>query len=163
MYNNSNGMARGIAIVSVILIIIFAGGGISLSEPKCAMSGCNGDAVNDSSYCTLHDISYRSYGNPDYGEVYERSHNNEDSYSSNSYSSSISSSTDDSYSDNDDNSNETKYTYSSSTYKKHYTYVDTYDDGYNDVYEDDDYDWDRYMSDDDYASGVDDAMEDEEW
>ena len=28
---------------------------------------------------------------------------------------------------------------------------------------DDDYDWDRYRSDDDYAAGVDDAMEDEEW
>ena len=31
------------------------------------------------------------------------------------------------------------------------------------VYEDDDYDWDRYQSDDDYAAGVDDAMEDEDW
>ena len=28
---------------------------------------------------------------------------------------------------------------------------------------DDDYDWDRYRSDDDYAAGVDDAMEDEDW
>ena len=41
--------------------------------------------------------------------------------------------------------------------------MDSYDDGYNAIYEDDDYDWDRYRSDDDYASGVDDAMEDEDW
>lgn len=40
-------------------------------------------------------------------------------------------------------------------------YHDTYGDGYNDVYEDGDYDWDRYQQDDDYASGVDDAIE--EW
>ena len=31
------------------------------------------------------------------------------------------------------------------------------------IYEDDDYDWERYQSDDDYAAGVDDAMEDEDW
>ena len=31
------------------------------------------------------------------------------------------------------------------------------------IYEDDDFDWDRYESDDDYAAGVDDAMEDEDW
>lgn len=35
------------------------------------------------------------------------------------------------------------------------------DDGYNDIYDDADYDWDRYQEDDDYASGVDDAMD--EW
>ena len=34
---------------------------------------------------------------------------------------------------------------------------------YNDIYEDDDYDWDRSHTDDDYAAGVDDAMEDEDW
>lgn len=34
---------------------------------------------------------------------------------------------------------------------------------YNDIYEDDDYDWDRYDTNDDYAAGVDDAMEDEDW
>lgn len=38
--------------------------------------------------------------------------------------------------------------------------MDAYDDGYNAVYEDDDYDWDRYQEDDDYAEGVEDALED---
>ena len=51
----------------------------------------------------------------------------------------------------------------SSSSKKNYSSMDSYDDGYNAIYEDGDYDWDRYWSDDDYAAGVDDAMEDEDW
>lgn len=39
----------------------------------------------------------------------------------------------------------------------------SYDEGYEDVYENDDYDWDRYMSDPDYAEGVDDAMDELDW
>ena len=40
---------------------------------------------------------------------------------------------------------------------------ESYDDGYDDIYFDDDYDWDRYYSDDEYANGVDDAMDDLDW
>jgi len=43
------------------------------------------------------------------------------------------------------------------------TSYDAYDEGYEDVWMDDDFDWDRYENDDDYAQGVDDAMEDEDW
>ena len=32
-----------------------------------------------------------------------------------------------------------------------------------DIYFDEDYDWERYRNDEDYARGVDDAMEDEDW
>lgn len=39
----------------------------------------------------------------------------------------------------------------------------SYDEGYEDVYYDEDYDWDRYWEDDEYADGVDDAMEDGGW
>jgi len=43
----------------------------------------------------------------------------------------------------------------------------SYDDGYDDVYFDEDYDWDRYQTDPDYADGVDDAIdeweEDDDW
>lgn len=38
-----------------------------------------------------------------------------------------------------------------------------YDEGYEDIWLNDDYDWDRYYRDQDYADGVDDAMEDEDW
>ena len=38
-----------------------------------------------------------------------------------------------------------------------------YDEGYEDIWLNDDYDWDRYYRDPDYADGIDDAMEDEDW
>lgn len=56
--------------------------------------------------------------------------------------------------------------YSNSTHsdKSDYdSYNNSYDEGCEDVYENEDYDWDRYDEDQDYADGVDDAMEDEEW
>ena len=40
---------------------------------------------------------------------------------------------------------------------------EAYDEGYDDIYFDDDYDWDRYYTDDEYANGVDDAMDDLDW
>lgn len=50
---------------------------------------------------------------------------------------------------------------STSTTKKKYTNpYENYDKGYEDVYYNDDYDWDRYWSDSDYADGVDDALAD---
>ena len=56
------------------------------------------------------------------------------------------------------------YKYSGSSSSKKTTTssggLDSYDAGYDDIYMDGDYDYDRYDSDDDYASGVDDAMED---
>lgn len=39
----------------------------------------------------------------------------------------------------------------------------SYDEGYEDVYLNDDYDWERYYRDDDYAVGVDDAMDELDW
>lgn len=49
---------------------------------------------------------------------------------------------------------------SSSKYNSSHSY-DSYDSGYDDVYMDGDYDQDRYDRDDDYATGVDDAIEDD--
>ena len=54
----------------------------------------------------------------------------------------------------------------STTQKKKETWVSpykSYDEGYEDVYENDDYDWDRYMTDPDYAEGVDDALDEPDW
>lgn len=56
--------------------------------------------------------------------------------------------------------------YSNSTHSDKYdydSYDNGYDEGYEDVYENDDYDWDRYYEDQDYADGVDDAMDEEDW
>ena len=49
-----------------------------------------------------------------------------------------------------------KKSYSSSRYS------DGYDDGYDDVYSDGEPDWDRYDTDDDYARGADDALDEYE-
>lgn len=61
-------------------------------------------------------------------------------------------------------SNTNKNTTGTSSSKKNNPY-NSYDDGYDDIYMDDDYDYDRYYKDSDYADGVDDAMDDldEDW
>ena len=58
------------------------------------------------------------------------------------------------------NSSTKKNTTGTSSTKKNNPY-NSYDDGYDDIYMDDDYDYDRYYKDSDYADGVDDAMD--EW
>lgn len=156
MNRNSNGMSTGMAILCTLGILLFIGWIIDLGTPKCIKSGCDNDAKDGSSYCYLHDNStYR----------YKRSN----SYSGSSKSSGSSSTTKSSASSSGKKSSGTtsnsKKTYSSGSgsSKKKQSSMDSYDDGYNAIYEDDDYDWDRYQSDDDYAAGVDDAMEDEDW
>lgn len=52
----------------------------------------------------------------------------------------------------------------SGSYSGYYYYgsginLDSYDQGYEDVLDNEDYDWDRYERDDDYAMGVDDALD----
>lgn len=133
MNRNSNGVSTGMAILCTLGILLFIGWMIDLGTPKCIKSGCNNDVREGGDYCFLHDNSTYRY-------------KSRTSYSGSSKSSGSS----------------TKSSGSSSS-KKNYSSVDSYDDGYNAIYEDDDYDWDRYWSDDDYAAGVDDAMEDEEW
>ena len=133
MNRNSNGVSTGMAILCTLGILLFIGWMIDLGTPKCIKSGCNNDVREGGGYCFLHDNSTYRY-------------KSRTSYSGSSKSSGSS----------------TKNSGSSSS-KKNHSSMDSYDDGYNAIYEDDDYDWDRYWSDDDYAAGVDDAMEDEEW
>ena len=143
-------------ILMTLGIMLVIGMIISAGEPKCAMSRCDNDAKEGSRYCYLHDLSYRSYGNPDYNEVYRNSQNRRN----NSTTSSSSTST---QSNATTGSGSRSSSGSTSTSNKKYSSYDSYDEGYEDVYEDEDYDWDRYYSDDDYASGVDDAMDELDW
>lgn len=53
-----------------MLFIVFC---TSCSKPKCVMGGCGKERTSGSQYCVLHDLSYRSYGNPDYNAVYKQS------------------------------------------------------------------------------------------
>lgn len=114
---------------------------LDIITPKCIASGCSDEPAEGSSYCSWHENYYR----------------NKSKYSSSSSSKKSSSSKNSSSSNKSSNS-------SSSNKNKYPSYSnDSYDEGYDDVYENDDFDWDRYFSDDDYADGVDDAMDELGW
>ena len=71
--NNRKSGGTGLAILFTVGIMLLIGFCINGSKPKCAMGGCNKERTTDSQYCVLHDLSYRSYGNPDYNAVYKQS------------------------------------------------------------------------------------------
>ena len=71
--NNRKSGGTGLAILLTVGIMLLIGFCINGSKPKCAMGGCNKERTTDSQYCVLHDLSYRSYGNPDYNAVYKQS------------------------------------------------------------------------------------------
>lgn len=147
---NQDTKYAGLSVLIIVAIVLIIGMAIP-SEPKCSMSSCDNDAKDGSSYCYLHDLSYRAYGNPDYHEVYENSKKNQNNNSSSS-----------NYSSSNNTSNSTS-TNKSTTNKKTYNSYDSYDEGYEDIYDNEDYDMDRYSYDDDYAAGVDDAMDELDW
>lgn len=128
-----------LATIIVIGIFLFIGLIMDASTPKCIKSGCDNDQAEGSSYCYLH-------------KLYSGSSSYKSKSSSYSNSSGSNSSKSSSTSNKTTSSSSSKSKYSSNSYS-------SYDDGYEDVYENEDYDWDRYYSDDDYADGVDDAMD----
>ena len=156
-----NSFGQGLAIFLVIIGVLFVIGSIGeASEPKCIKAGCDNKQASGSSYCYLHkpytgsSTSHRSssYSNKSSGSTSKSSTSN--SGSSSSYTNKSNSTNKSSYSSGTKKSTTTK----KSTY-------DSYDDGYDDIYMDDDYDYDRYDRDSDYADGVDDAMDEygEDW
>ena len=151
MQNDSNEVSTGAALLLTIGTMIVIGLIISAFRPKCSMSGCDKNVSKGDKYCVLHEMSYRSYGNPDYNEVYENSQKNRNNNLSSS-----------NHSGSDNTSNGTSNN-KSTTSKKTYSSYDSYDEGYEDVYDNDDYDWERYYNDREYADGVDDAMDELDW
>lgn len=133
-----NGVATVIAVVFVFFVCFL----FVEDEPKCIKSGCNREAASGSAYCYTHKSNSYSSGYKSYRSESKPS-------SANSASSSSGSS-----------AANTKKSYGSSS---SYSSYRSYDEGYEAISEDDDYDWDRYYSDSDYADGVDDAMEDYDW
>lgn len=127
-----------LATIIVIGFFLFIGLIMDASTPTCIKSGCDNDQAEGSSYCYLHKLYSGSSSYKSKSSSYSNSGGSGSSKSSSSSSSSGKSKS-----------------YSSSH--------SSYDDGYEDVYENDDYDWDRYYSDDDYADGVDDAMGELDW
>ena len=165
MNGNSNGMSTGMAIICTLGILLLIGWIGTISTPKCIKSGCDNNAKEGSSYCYLHDnysYSYKSSG-PSASGSYSSSTTAKSSTVSSGGKSTTTSGSKSTYSSSSTISGSKKtYSTGNSTAKKRNSSMDSYDEGYNAIYEDDDFDWDRYESDDDYAAGVDDAMEDEE-
>lgn len=106
---------------------------------KCIASGCNNYAYGSSIYCSKHECkkcTSKATSNGYCNKHKPTSTKSTTTSKSKSY-----------------NSNSTS---KKKSYKKTY---DSYDKGYEDVYYNEDYDWDRYCNDWDYALGVDDAMD----
>lgn len=140
MSGNNNQKSAGYAVLGVIVVFAIIGFFVSLSEKedtKCAFAGCNSTVSIEGGYCYQHNTP---------GKRRKATYGTSSSYSHTTSSSTTSSSS---------SSNS-----SSSKYNSNHSH-DSYDDGYDDVYMDGDYDQDRYERDDDYATGVDDAIEDD--
>lgn len=146
-----NSFGQGLAIFLVIIGVLFVIGSIGeASKPKCIKAGCDNKQASGSSYCYLH--------KPYTGSSVSHSSSSYSNKSSSSTSKSSTSNSSSSSSYNSKSNSTNKSSYSSGIKKSTY-------DSYDDIYMDDDYDYDRYDRDSDYADGVDDAMDEyrEDW
>lgn len=144
-------------VITIVVAVCLIPGAWSISE-----DGKKANRKKNSYEYNSYDRSYSSYDSGSYGSS---------GTSRSSYGTDSSSSFSNSQKESSPKRSTTKknYSYSDSTTNKFKeSPYQAYDDGYEAVYEDDDYDTDRYNSDDEYASGVDDAIGDleeegEEW
>ena len=128
----------------------------AFATKRCAASGCTHRAYSSGNYCSSHTcIAVACNSKRASGSSYCSEHKHYSSKNTSKNTSKKSSTL-------TKKKSGSKSSSSKSSSKKKY-YYDSYDAGYEDVWLDDDYDWDRYWRDDDYASGVDDAMEDYDW
>lgn len=142
-------------VITIVIVVCLLPGAWSISE-----DGKKANRKKDSYDYNSYDSSYSSYDS-----------RSSSSFGTSSYGTGSPDNSSDSQKESFPKSSTSKknYSYSGSTSNKSKkSPYQAYDDGYEAVYEDDDYDTDRYNSDDDYASGVDDALDDleeegEEW
>ena len=166
MSGNNNQKSAGYAILGVIIVFAIIGFFVSLTEkedPKCAFAGCDNTVSTEGGYCYQHNTPGKRR-KAAYGTSSSHSHSTTSSHSHSTTSSTTSSGSTSNSSGSSSNSGSSSSSYkpssSSSKYNSSHSY-DSYDDGYDDVYFDSDYDQDRYDRDDDYATGVDDAIEED--
>ena len=149
------GFAVTLCVLGLISVVIDA------NTPKCIKAGCNNERASGSSYCYIHKpYTYSGTTKSTSGSKSSGSASSAGSVNSTNKSASTTKSSGSS-SKKSSSGSSTKKSSSSGSSKK--SYNNSYDEGYEDVYDNDDYDWDRYRTDRDYANGVDDAMEDLDW
>lgn len=154
MSGNNNQKSAGYAILGVIIVFAIIGFFVSLTEkedPKCAFSGCDNTVSTEGGYCYQHNTP---------GKRRKAAYGTSSSHSHSTTSSGSTSNSSGSSSNSGSSSSSYKPSSSNSKYNSSHSH-DSYDSGYDDVYMDGDYDQDRYDRDDDYATGVDDAIEED--
>ena len=168
MKKNSNPFPKAFILIVIVFCIVEIVDMVHESK-TCIMKGCDYYRMGESKYCYIHQSSRKkstssgtsSYGNQSSGSSSSSASSKSSSKSSSSSStgtsgsSSKSSTGSSSYSKKSTSGNQSSY---SSGTKKSSSYK-SYDDGYDDIYMDGDYDDERYRTDQDYADGVDDAMD----
>lgn len=160
MRKGSFGQYLAIFLV-VIGVLYFIGAMSETNESKCIKVGCDNKQASGSSYCYIHKPDTSKYSSHS-----SSSYSGSNKSPSGSSTGSTSSSSSKSYSNKSNTTSNSSY--GSSTKKSSTTKENTYDsygEGYDDIFMNGDYDYDRYAEDDEYAEGVDDAMEEsgEEW
>ena len=154
MSGNNNQKSAGYAILGVIIVFAIIGFFVSLTEkedPKCAFAGCDNTVSTEGGYCYQHNTP---------GKRRKATYGTSSSHSHSTTSSGSTSNSSGSSSNSGSSSSSYKPSSSNSKYNSSHSH-DSYDSGYDDVYMDGDYDQDRYDRDDDYATGVDDAIEED--
>ena len=154
MSGNNNQKSAGYAILGVIIVFAIIGFFVSLTEkenPKCAFAGCDNTVSTEGDYCYQHNTP---------GKRRKATYGTSSSHSHSTTSSGSTSNSSGSSSNSGSSSSSYKPSSSNSKYNSSHSH-DSYDSGYDDVYMDGDYDQDRYDRDDDYATGVDDAIEED--
>ena len=151
---NNNQKSAGYAMLGVIIVFAIIGFLVSLTEkedPKCAFAGCDNTVSSEGGYCYQHNTP---------GKRRKATYGTSSSHSHSTTSSGSTSNSSGSSSNSGSSSSSYKPSSSNSKYNSSHSH-DSYDSGYDDVYMDGDYDQDRYDRDDDYATGVDDAIEED--
>ena len=154
MSGNNNQKSVGYAILGVIIVFAIIGFFVSLTEkedPKCAFAGCDNTVSTEGGYCYQHNTP---------GKRRKATYGTSSSHSHSTTSSGSTSNSSGSSPNSGSSSSSYKPSSSNSKYNSSHSH-DSYDSGYDDVYMDGDYDQDRYDRDDDYATGVDDAIDDD--
>lgn len=171
--DNYDALAMAIAVAVGCLILLFVM--VGTTTPRCIESNCNKKQVDGSGYCEEHQPKDEEELD-DYEDVSTPTSDADEEEESEDVSDNPSSSTESASSEIShaggtlpSGSSGTSYSgtpsykgNSNGTGKKPSPYQ-SYDDGYDAIYDDGDYDSDRYRNDPDYASGVDDAMDELDW
>ena len=157
MIMKKNGFVLGVVCVLIMFVLIIMAVLSKEKESGCVLEGCNRERTTNNSYCYLHKYNDEWYsydsGNTSYSEESNSVSGSTDDSTDNSTSSSTSGSTGGTSGGalrGNSGSSSGYKGYSSGSYN--YSSNDSYDDGYDDIY-----------FHEDYARGVDDAMEDEDW